>query len=84
MQWSVPEISDENAGTDSPTVVVYPHFASSGMHSDYVDWYHKLTVSQHSTLTSIQRQILGRSGHVQGIYGEQHQSEERRDNPVED
>ena len=39
MQWSVPEISDENAGTDNPTVVVYPHFASSGMHSDYVDWY---------------------------------------------
>ncbi|THX85355.1 WD40 repeat-like protein, partial [Aureobasidium pullulans] len=35
--WSVPEISDENAGTDNPTVVVYPHFASSGMHSDYVD-----------------------------------------------
>lgn len=30
---------DENAGSDKPTVVVYPHFASIGMHSDYVDWY---------------------------------------------
>jgi len=37
MQWSIPSVPDPNAGKDKPTVVVYPHFASIGMHSDYVD-----------------------------------------------
>ena len=37
MQWSIPVVPDDNAGKDKPTVVVYPHFASIGMHSDYVD-----------------------------------------------
>ncbi|KAL2035895.1 hypothetical protein VTO58DRAFT_101813 [Aureobasidium pullulans] len=54
--WSVPEISDENAGTDNPTVVVYPHFASSGMHSDYVDcvrFWGDLVMSKASTGNNI-------------------------------
>jgi polycomb protein EED len=62
MQWSLPTVPDENAGTDKPTVVVYPHFASIGMHSDYVDWYRSETLSRSSsrfTLTDRQCQILG-------------------------
>lgn len=36
--WAVPEVPDENAGTDNTTMVYYPHFASIDIHSDYVDW----------------------------------------------
>lgn len=38
LQWSIPEVPDKNAGTDQPTIVYYPHFASVQMHSDYIDW----------------------------------------------
>ncbi|KAI5235110.1 WD40 repeat-like protein [Aureobasidium subglaciale] len=52
--WSVPEIPDENAGTDRPTAVVFPHFASINMHSDYVDWFlGDLVISRASTGNNI-------------------------------
>lgn len=37
-QWTVPEVPDENAGTDRTTIVYYPLFASTEVHHDYVDW----------------------------------------------
>ncbi|KAG9801955.1 hypothetical protein KCU98_g23312, partial [Aureobasidium melanogenum] len=54
--WSLPTVPDENAGTDKPTVVVYPHFASIGMHSDYVDcvrFWGDLVLSKASTGNNI-------------------------------
>ncbi|KAK6002275.1 hypothetical protein QM012_001913 [Aureobasidium pullulans] len=54
--WSLPTVPDENAGTDKPTVVVYPHFASIGMHSDYVDcvrFWGDLILSKASTGNNI-------------------------------
>ncbi|KAI5204290.1 WD40 repeat-like protein [Aureobasidium subglaciale] len=54
--WSVPEIPDENAGTDRPTAVVFPHFASINMHSDYVDcvrFLGDLVISRASTGNNI-------------------------------
>ncbi|KAG9681051.1 WD40 repeat-like protein, partial [Aureobasidium melanogenum] len=54
--WSLPPVPDENAGTDKPTVVVYPHFASIGMHSDYVDcvrFWGDLILSKASTGNNI-------------------------------
>ncbi|KAI4723808.1 WD40 repeat-like protein [Aureobasidium sp. EXF-10728] len=54
MQWSIPAVPDENAGTDKPAVVVHPHFASIGMHSDYVDWFWgDLVLSKASTGNNI-------------------------------
>jgi hypothetical protein len=56
MQWSVPAVPDDNAGKDKPTVVVYPHFASIGMHSDYVDcvrFWGDLVLSKASTGNNI-------------------------------
>jgi hypothetical protein len=56
MQWSVPDVPDDNAGKDKPTVVVYPHFASIGMHSDYVDslrFWGDLVLSKASTGNNI-------------------------------
>ena len=56
MQWSIPAVPDENAGKDKPTVVVYPHFASIGMHSDYVDcirFWGDLVLSKASTGNNI-------------------------------
>lgn len=47
---------DSNAGKDKPTVVVYPHFASIGMHSDYVDcvrFWGDLVLSKASTGNNI-------------------------------
>ncbi|TKA67929.1 hypothetical protein B0A49_04958 [Cryomyces minteri] len=35
--WVVPEVPDENALTDRTTIVHYPHFFSTEIHSDYVD-----------------------------------------------
>ncbi|KAI5197452.1 WD40 repeat-like protein [Aureobasidium subglaciale] len=54
--WCVPEIPDENAGTDRPTAVVFPHFASINMHSDYVDcvrFWGDLVISRASTGNNI-------------------------------
>ena len=56
MQWSIPPVPDQNAGKDKPTVVVYPHFASIGMHSDYVDcvrFWGDLVLSKASTGNNI-------------------------------
>lgn len=56
MQWNVPAVPDDNAGKDKPTVVVYPHFASIGMHSDYVDcvrFWGDLVLSKASTGNNI-------------------------------
>ena len=56
MQWSIPPVPDHNAGKDKPTVVVYPHFASIGMHSDYVDcvrFWGDLVLSKASTGNNI-------------------------------
>jgi hypothetical protein len=49
-------VPDDNAGKDKPTVVVYPHFASIGMHSDYVDcvrFWGDLVLSKASTGNNI-------------------------------
>lgn len=43
LQWSVPDNLEKSAGSDKPTQVYYPHFASIDIHSDYVDWYHHST-----------------------------------------
>ncbi|KAK5009301.1 hypothetical protein LTR28_001712 [Elasticomyces elasticus] len=36
--WVVPDVPDENADTDNTTSIHFPHFASSEIHADYVDW----------------------------------------------
>ncbi|KAI9824096.1 MAG: hypothetical protein M1832_002165 [Thelocarpon impressellum] len=38
-QWVLPGLPDEHTGTDKPSVIHYPHFSTSAVHSDFVDWY---------------------------------------------
>ncbi|KAI9870263.1 MAG: hypothetical protein M1830_004463, partial [Pleopsidium flavum] len=35
--WALPELPDENAGTDKVTLLHYPHFSTSAVHSNFVD-----------------------------------------------
>ncbi|KAI9888077.1 MAG: hypothetical protein M1823_000012 [Watsoniomyces obsoletus] len=35
--WTIPELPNNRTGTDHPTVVHSPHFASSAIHSHYID-----------------------------------------------
>ncbi|KAF2094312.1 WD40 repeat-like protein [Rhizodiscina lignyota] len=35
--WVIPDIPDENSGTDHVTTIHYPHFTTNEVHSDYVD-----------------------------------------------
>ncbi|KAI9678303.1 MAG: hypothetical protein M1817_006248 [Caeruleum heppii] len=47
--WVIPEIPNEHTGTDKPTVLHYPHFSTSAVHSDYVDcvtFHHDLILSK--------------------------------------
>jgi polycomb protein EED len=36
--WALPELPDENSGTDKVTLLHYPHFSTSAVHSNFVDW----------------------------------------------
>jgi len=36
-QWVIPEDAIEAAGTDKPRRIMYPHFSTAKIHSDYVD-----------------------------------------------
>ena len=36
--WVIPELPDENSGIDKPTIIHYPHFSTSAIHTDFVDW----------------------------------------------
>ncbi|RDW91081.1 hypothetical protein BP5796_02246 [Coleophoma crateriformis] len=47
--WTLPELPDENTGTDHPTRIHYPHFSTSEVHDDIVDcvsFYHDLIISK--------------------------------------
>ncbi|KAI9781378.1 MAG: hypothetical protein M1835_004301 [Candelina submexicana] len=35
--WALPELPDENAGTDKTTLLHYPHFSTAAVHSQVVD-----------------------------------------------
>jgi hypothetical protein len=37
-QWTVPEDIKDHAGTDKPSMVHYPHFSTTELHTDFVDW----------------------------------------------
>ena len=43
-QWALPVLPNADTGTDHPTTIHFPHFSSSAVHSDYIDWYEALTV----------------------------------------
>lgn len=36
--WVIPELPDGNTGTDKPTLIHYPHFSTTEIHTDFVDW----------------------------------------------
>ncbi|KAI4624306.1 uncharacterized protein J4E87_005807 [Alternaria ethzedia] len=36
--WAVPEDLKEHAGTDKPAIVHYPHFSTTEIHTDFIDW----------------------------------------------
>ncbi|PBP17164.1 WD domain-containing protein [Diplocarpon rosae] len=38
-QWTLPEFPDINTGTNIPTRIYYPHFSTSEIHQESVDWY---------------------------------------------
>lgn len=38
-QWTLPVLPNDHTGTDHPNMLHYPHFATSAVHSDYIDWY---------------------------------------------
>ncbi|RFU35641.1 hypothetical protein B7463_g737, partial [Scytalidium lignicola] len=47
--WTLPELPDSNTGTKKPTLVHYPHFSTSEVHSDIVDcitFHHDLILSK--------------------------------------
>ncbi|KAF8477015.1 WD40-repeat-containing domain protein [Kalaharituber pfeilii] len=35
--WIVPELPDATTGSEKPIIVIYPHFSSSMVHSNYID-----------------------------------------------
>ncbi|RPB23117.1 WD40 repeat-like protein [Terfezia boudieri ATCC MYA-4762] len=35
--WTLPELPIESTGTDTPIQIIYPHFSSSIVHSNYID-----------------------------------------------
>ncbi|KAF2180561.1 WD40 repeat-like protein [Zopfia rhizophila CBS 207.26] len=35
--WVIPKLPDQNTGTDKPTLIHYPHFSSTEIHTDFVD-----------------------------------------------
>lgn len=43
--WVIPD--DVPKGTDKPPLIHYPHFSSTEIHTDFIDWY----VALHSTQT---------------------------------
>ncbi|TVY37619.1 Polycomb protein, partial [Lachnellula subtilissima] len=36
--WTLPEFPDKNTGTNKPTRIYYPHFSTSEIHENIVDW----------------------------------------------
>lgn len=36
--WCLPQLPDRNSGSDRVTVLHYPHFSTSAVHSNFVDW----------------------------------------------
>jgi polycomb protein EED len=36
--WAVPDDLDKHAGSDKPAIVHYPHFSTTEIHTDFVDW----------------------------------------------
>ncbi|KAH7382597.1 WD40-repeat-containing domain protein [Phaeosphaeria sp. MPI-PUGE-AT-0046c] len=48
IMWVVPKTLKEHAGTDKPAKIHYPHFATTEVHTDFVDcvqWYNDLIFS---------------------------------------
>ena len=46
--WAVPDNLEEHMGTDKPAMIHYPHFATTEVHTDFVDcvqWYNDLIFS---------------------------------------
>ena len=37
-QWAVPDDLKEYTGTDQPVKVHYPHFSTTEIHTDFIDW----------------------------------------------
>ncbi|MCJ1415906.1 hypothetical protein MMC32_002241 [Xylographa parallela] len=47
--WTIPDLPNDATGTDKPTIIHYPHFSSSAVHTDFIDcvaWYHDLILSK--------------------------------------
>ncbi|RMZ73507.1 `extra sex combs` (WD-40 repeat family) [Pyrenophora seminiperda CCB06] len=40
--WSVPDNLKEHAGTDRPVKIHYPHFSTTEIHTDFIDWEDKI------------------------------------------
>ncbi|PQE29207.1 hypothetical protein CJF30_00004222 [Rutstroemia sp. NJR-2017a BBW] len=36
--WTLPEFTNENTGAKKPICIQYPHFSTSEVHTDAVDW----------------------------------------------
>ncbi|KAF2847037.1 WD40 repeat-like protein [Plenodomus tracheiphilus IPT5] len=46
--WTVPDNVTDNAGTDKPAMIHYPHFSTTEVHTDFIDrvqWYNDLILS---------------------------------------
>ncbi|KAL3428388.1 WD domain-containing protein [Phlyctema vagabunda] len=60
--WTLPELPDDNTGTDHPTRIYYPNFSSSEIHGDVVDcitFYHDLIISKAANEPIVVWAILG-------------------------
>ncbi|KAI9677768.1 MAG: hypothetical protein M1829_002540 [Trizodia sp. TS-e1964] len=47
--WMIPDLPNESTGTDRPTLIHFPHFATTSLHNDYVDcvkFHHDLILSK--------------------------------------